>query len=87
MHDTNWWIDPLGLRCQTPKDAQNKVKKGQGPKEVTRIDKPESSVPGSQWHAHGKNGGAINQDGTFHDGDPFFSNKTLKWLREHGWDV
>jgi len=80
------WIDPLGLDC-TPKGAQKKVRKGQGPRQITRIDAPESSVPGSQWHAHGSNGGAINLDGSIHDADPKFSNKTLAWLREHGWNV
>ena len=64
-----------------------KFLEGQGPRQITRIDAPESVIPGSQWHAHGSNGGAINLDGTFHDGDPNFSKKTLGWLREHGWDV
>jgi hypothetical protein len=76
----------MGLRC-TPKDAQRAVKRGQGPREVTRIDGPESSVPGSQWHAHGRNGGALNLDGTIHDADPYFSNGTLEWLRGFGWKV
>jgi RHS repeat-associated protein len=80
------WIDPLGLNC-TPKDAQRKVIRRQAPREIIRIDAPESSITGSQWHAHGKNGGAINLDGTIHDGDPQFSRKTLDWLREHGWNV
>ncbi|WP_245929654.1 type VI secretion system PAAR protein [Brenneria roseae] len=71
----------------SPKDAKNKIRKGQGPNEITRIDAPESSVPGSQWHAHGKNGGAINLDGTIHDGDPAFSKKTLQWLKANGWHV
>jgi len=81
------WVDPLGLACCPPKDARNKVRKGQGPKEITRIDAPEESVPGSQWHAHGANGGAINQNGSIHDADPNFTRKTLKWLEEHGWDL
>lgn len=80
------WIDPLGLNC-TPRGAQQKVKKGQGPKQITRIDAPESSIPGSQWHAHGANGGARNLDGSIHDADPKFSKKTLAWLAEHGWSV
>lgn len=80
------WIDPLGLDC-TPKGAQKKVRRGQGPRQITRIDAPETSVPGSQWHAHGQNGGAINLDGNIHDADPKFSNKTLAWLRKHGWNV
>ena len=84
VNNPNNYVDPFGLdKC--PKVAQKKVKKGQGPKEVKRIDKPEESVPGSQWHAHGKNGGARNQDGTIHDRDPEFSKKTIEWLKEHGW--
>ncbi|NIF22818.1 RHS repeat-associated core domain-containing protein, partial [Candidatus Pantoea multigeneris] len=92
----NGWVDPLGLAkvvCSgTPKDAQKKVTKGQGPKDIKRIDEPEQSVPGSQWHAHqtkpekGKNP-ALNQDGSTHDGPPSFTKKTLKWLQEHGWNV
>ena len=91
------WVDPWGLArgpCGgTPKDAQKKVDKGQGPKDIKRIDEPEpESVPGSQWHAHQKKPvkgrhPALNQDGTTHDGPPSFSKKTLKWLKDHGWDV
>ncbi|WP_312948285.1 RHS repeat-associated core domain-containing protein [Superficieibacter sp.] len=91
------WIDPLGLAkvCSggSPKDAQKKIDRGQGPKDIKRIDEPEpESVPGSQWHAHqtkpvkGKNP-ALNQDGSTHDGPPSFSKKTLKWLKDHGWNV
>uniref|UniRef100_UPI0039897434 RHS repeat-associated core domain-containing protein n=1 Tax=Edaphovirga cremea TaxID=2267246 RepID=UPI0039897434 len=76
VHNPTGYIDPLGLACICPpKDAKNKVRKEQGPKEITRIDAPETSVPVSQWHAHGKNGGAINIDGSIHDGDPEFSKK------------
>ncbi|NML35517.1 RHS repeat-associated core domain-containing protein, partial [Paraburkholderia antibiotica] len=92
------WVDPLGLMGKpilggTPKDAQKAVNKGQGPSDITRIDEPESSVPGSQWHAHCKCGAAINQDGSMHDKakgkgksvSQLFSNKTLKWLQSFGW--
>lgn len=76
----------------TAKDAQKKVRKGQGPRDVGSIHKPEESVPGSQWHAHGKGKkkGAINADGTIHDahkGVPDFSKKTNKWLQDHGWKI
>ncbi|MFD8595647.1 DUF6531 domain-containing protein [Kitasatospora sp. NPDC059646] len=69
--------------------AQKTVKAGRGPSEIHRIDGPEESVPGSKWHAQKKGRGspALNQDGTFHDGDPKYSQKTLAWLREYGWDV
>jgi RHS repeat-associated protein len=86
VQNVNAWVDQLGLDC-TPSSARNKVRRGQGPREITRIDAPEGSVPGSQWHAHGSNGGAINLDGSIHDGDPKFSKKTLNWLNEHGWNV
>ena len=84
--DPNGWVDPSGLQCG-PKDAQKKVKKKQAPREITRIDSPKENIPKSQWHAHGKNGGAVNLDGKPHDGDPNFSNGTKKWLREHGWNI
>ena len=71
-----------------PGDAKRAVDKKQGPpsvrREIERIDGPESSVSGSQWHAHGKNGGGLNLDGEFHEGDPHFSGKVLKWLKKHG---
>ena len=90
------WIDPWGLSKDscvgTPRDAQKKVERGQGPRDIKRIDEPEQSVPVSQWHAHqtkpekGKNP-ALNQDGSIHDGAPTFSKKTLKWLRNYGWNI
>ena len=86
VDDVNYKLDVLGLDC-TPKDAQRKVRRGQGPREITRIDAPEQSVPGSQWHAHGSNGGAINLDGSIHDRDPGFSRATYDWLRQHGWNI
>lgn len=91
VHNPTTWIDPYGL-AGCPKQAQNKVRKGQGPRDIHRIDAPEQSVPGSQWHAHqsqmkdGKRP-ALNQDGSYHDGKPDFSKKTLKWLEEHGWTI
>ncbi len=88
------WIDPLGLakvkEQGTPKQAQRKVEKKQGPSEITRIDGPEISVPNSQWHAHCKCGSGYNQDGTIHDkgkGDVTFSRKTIEWLNIHGWKI
>ena len=73
----------------TPRDARRLVRKGKGPAEIERIDMPKSSVPNSQWHAHSKKGGALNQDGTIHDkkrGSPNFSKETQKWLQEYGWE-
>ena len=78
--------------ARTAKDAQKKVDKGQGPRDVGHIHKPEESIPGSQWHTHGKGKkkGALNADGTLHDkhkGDPGFSGETKKWLQDHGWKI
>lgn len=85
------WIDPQGLAKNkgggTPKDAKKAVDKQQGPREIERIDGPTQSVPGSQWHAHDKNGGALNQDGSIHDKCPSFPNKVLRWLQDYGWNV
>ncbi|MBC3256641.1 RHS domain-containing protein [Pseudomonas paralactis] len=90
------WIDPLGLAKKkggsggTPKQAQTKVKREQAPPEIVRIDGPEQSVPNSQWHAHCPCGSGYNLDGTIHDkgkGDVTFSNKTIDWLNNHGWEI
>ncbi|MBV6290214.1 RHS repeat-associated core domain-containing protein, partial [Pseudomonas aegrilactucae] len=88
------WVDPLGLSKKkeqgTPKQAQRKNEKKQGPSDITRIDEPEMSVPNSQWHAHCKCGSGYNQDGTVHDkgkGDVTFSRKTIDWLNDHGWSI
>jgi hypothetical protein len=69
--------------------AQKLVEKGQAPREIGRIDEPEESVPGSQWHAQGPGRGAsgINIDGTYHDGNPNWPSRVLDWLREFGWNV
>jgi len=72
-------VNPLGLAkvicAGTPKDALKNVNRGQGPKDINRIDEPEQSVPRCQWYAHqtkpekGKHP-ASNQDGSIHDGPP-----------------
>ncbi|HWE88804.1 MAG TPA: RHS repeat-associated core domain-containing protein [Pseudonocardiaceae bacterium] len=99
------WLDPLGLICEDPaardpdeldklaRQAQREIGRGTAPspvlRQVHRIDGPEQSIPGSQWHAQrsGRGAPALNQDGTFRHGDPGFSRKTLDWLRQFGWDV
>jgi RHS repeat-associated protein len=90
------WVDPSGLAKKgaqsggTPKQAQSKVRRGQAPAEITRIDEPEQSVPSSQWHAHCKCGSGYNLDGSIHDkgkGDVTFSKKTKEWLNDHGWSI
>jgi uncharacterized protein YukE len=57
---------------ENAKAAQNVIRMGQGPREITRIDRPDPNVPGSQWHAQGPGRGSpgLNMDGTPHDGDP-----------------
>ncbi|MEX6667568.1 RHS repeat domain-containing protein, partial [Pseudomonas sp. W2-17] len=90
------WTDPLGLSKNsnvpvgTPKQAQMKIGKKQGPLEITRIHGPDKSVPHSQWHAHCKCGSGYNLDGSVHDkgrGDVTFSRKTIDWLNQHGWSI
>lgn len=66
--------------------ARQMVKKGNCPKEIERIDKPDPNIPGSQWHAHGSKG-AINQNGTYKDGNPGFVKNTIKWLNRHGFNI
>ena len=59
-----------------------------GPKGIKRIDKPEESVPGSQYHAHAYNDAALNVDGTVHDkhrGMPPFSKDDKDFLFCYGW--
>ena len=70
----------------TPNQARTKRIRQQGPREINHIDRPDDQ-PNSQWHAHGKNGGAIYQDGTIRHRDPGFTKKTIKWLRDHGWNI
>jgi RHS repeat-associated protein len=89
------WRKHFGAQAESPQDdldklarqARNEVRNGRGPSEIHRIDGPNTAVPGQQWHAQrkGKGSPALNQDGTFHDGDPQFSAKTHKWLRKYGW--
>ena len=89
------WIDALGLakklsKVGSPKDAQSKINKKQGPKDIVRIDSPEQSVPGSQWHAHCKCGSGYHLDGSIHDtsrGRISFSKKTIEWLNTHDWSI
>jgi uncharacterized protein YukE len=74
---------------ENAKAAQNIIRMGQGPREVTRIDRPDPNVPGSQWHAQGPGRGSagLNMDGTAHDGDPNWPERVLAWLRQYGWNV
>ena len=75
----------------TPADAAKIVNiKRRGPKGIKRIDKPEESVPNSQYHAHAHNDAALNLDGTIHDkhrGIPPFSKDDRDFLFCHGWNT
>ena len=56
----------------TPSEAKSKVARGQGPSGIHRIDRPNSSVPESQWHSHsgpGEGSAAVNLNGTPKHGD------------------
>jgi RHS repeat-associated protein/uncharacterized delta-60 repeat protein len=81
----------IGLKffTGTPGQARAKVMRGQGPAGIHRIDKPSSSVPGSQWHAHkaaGEGSPAVNLDGTAKHGDnSWLTREIIEFLREHGW--
>lgn len=71
----------------TPRQAQGKVRKGQGPKDIVHIHKSHGQ-PGGQWHVHTRDGGAINLDGTkSHAGPGNIAKKSLDWLRNHGWKL
>jgi uncharacterized protein YukE len=74
---------------ENAKTAQRIIDSDGGPREITRIDAPEESVPGSQWHAQGRGRGSpgLNIDGTPHDGDPNWPERVLSWLRQYGWNV
>jgi len=64
--------------------------KRRGPKGIKRIDRPEASVPNSQYHAHAHNNAALNLDGTIHDkhrGMPPFSKDDRDFLFCHGWNT
>ena len=73
----------------TPAQARNIVNiNRRGPKGIKRIDKPEESVPGSQYHAHAYNDAALNVDGTVHDkhrGMQLFSKDDKDFLFCYGW--
>ncbi len=79
--------DPFGLNC--PKTAQKKVRKGQGPRGIHRIDSPK--VKGEQWHAHnlpGEGSPSVNLDGTpKHGNNKWITNSIREFLREHGWNL
>jgi hypothetical protein len=71
----------------TPRQARAKVRKGQGPKGIHRIDRPLGK--GEQWHAHlgsGEGSPAINRDGTWKHKNGL-TTKQREFLREAGWNV
>jgi RHS repeat-associated protein len=83
-------IGGLGITYYgTPADARRKVMRGQGPRGVSRIDRPNQT--GDQWHAHngpGEGSDAVNLDGSArHGNNSWLTNVIRKFLAEHGWDV
>lgn len=67
---------------------QEEVKRGQAPREVERVDDCHDNILNSKPHVHFKDGTSMNNDGSIHDehhGTPNPSNKTKKWLQQHGW--
>lgn len=67
---------------------QQKVKRGQAPKDIKRFDSSEKSVAKSKDHVHFKDGTSMNIDGTVHDkkaGTPSLSNKTKEFLGKENW--
>jgi hypothetical protein len=64
----------------TPNQANNSVERGQAPKSIERVDKKHQ--PDGQVHVHLKNGrGAINADGSGHDGPkPELTKKEIDFI-------
>nr|WP_265588415.1 RHS repeat-associated core domain-containing protein [Muribacter muris] len=73
----------------TPKDAQRKISRGQGSKNISMIHEPdEKNVPGPQWHAHDFGNEALNLDGSLHHRNfPNFSKDDKDFLFCHGWNI
>ena len=67
--------------------AKIKVQRGQAPKGIVRIDPPHGGAPNAMVHAHSKNGGAYNLDGSIKDHMPDFKQDDLDFLYCHGWKV
>lgn len=75
----------------TPNGAKMAVSRGQGPKEISRID-GKRSLGDSSWEAHtgGEGSPALRLDGTWKHGGkdpPRLSKPTIEWLRAHGWKI
>ncbi len=72
----------------TPSQAAEKVRRGQGPKGIHRIDSPR--ILSEQWHAHlgpGEGSPAINRDGTWKHGEGKLTHKQKEFLRQAGWNI
>lgn len=65
---------------------QKQVERGQAPKDVDRVDPPDSGCP--KDHVNFKNGTSVCKDGTIHNkghGIPNPSRKVWDWLHQNGW--
>lgn len=77
-----------------PRVAKEALRRGQGPKGITRIDKPDPRYPHTQWEAHtgGRGSPALLKDGTWKHmpegtSPPSLPRKTIEWLRDHGCEI
>jgi RHS repeat-associated protein len=73
--------------------ARTAVQRGQGPRGITRLDRPDARF-GSQWEAHtgGRGSPALRMDGTWKhvsggQRPPQLPRATQEWLRDLGWQI
>jgi len=64
---------------------EQKIKKGQAPKNIKRADK--GKVKGEQDHIHLEDGSALNKDGSWKHGGRDLTNKEKDWLADNGWNL
>jgi hypothetical protein len=72
----------------TPSQAAECVRRGQAPRGIDRIDRP--NPPFEDWHAHlgpGEGSPAIYIDGTWKHGPGRLTRRQADFLREAGWNV
>lgn len=71
-----------GLR---PNQMNQAIKRGQGPRGITRIDTPK--IPHEKLHATFEDGSALNVDGTWKHGGIDLTRDQMSWLVENGWTL
>jgi hypothetical protein len=65
----------------------DKVKKGQAPKTVDRVDQASLNIGDNHAHVHFTDGHALKDDGTWKHGGRTLSGKEEAWLQKHGWTL